>query len=96
MSNSLLTRPELLGQLKALSGYPPAVTEPILAALADVVGDALATDKTVRLPGIGDLKPKRVAARSGVCQFGEYSKPAERRVTLRPAQALRERIKLIL
>ncbi|MBP6583566.1 MAG: HU family DNA-binding protein [Chromatiaceae bacterium] len=94
--SDLLSRQDLLKKIEALSGVPRRQADDVLIALAVITGAALADDKTVRLPGIGDLKPKQVAARAGVCAFGEYSKPAERRVTLRPAQALRERIALIL
>ncbi len=91
MSN-LLTHHDLVLQLSTLAGFSQHQIDKVLRNLALVVSDALSSDKTVRLPGIGDLKPKRVAARAGVCAFGAYSKPAERRVTLRPAKALREAI----
>ncbi len=95
MSN-LLPHPHPLLQLTTLAGISQHQVDKVLRNLAIITGAALADDQAVRLPGIGDLKPKRVAARAGVCAFGEYSKPAERRVTLRPAKALRERIAQIL
>ena len=95
MSN-LLPHHDLVQQLSTLAGLSQHQVDKVLRNLAILAGAALADDQTVRLPGIGDLKPKRVAARAGVCAFGEYSKPAERRVTLRPAKALRDRISQIL
>ena len=95
MSN-FIPHHDLVLQISTLAGLSQRQVEFALRHLAVITGAALADDKTVRLPGIGDLKPKHVAARAGVCAFGEYSKPAERRVTLRPAKALRDRISQIL
>lgn len=94
MSN-LLPHHDLVLELSTLAGISQRQADKALRTLAIIAGAALADDKTVRLPGLGDLKPKQVPARAGVCSFGAYSKPAERRVTLRPAQALRDRIATI-
>lgn len=88
----LLHHDNLIGHVAIKSNLPKAAVVRVLEALGDVTGTALASDLTVRLPGIGDLKSKQVPARSGVGNFGPYSKPAERRVTLRPNQALRTAI----
>lgn len=95
MSN-LLDSKTLLANIAVRADVTQTMAARLLSALAIVAGEALAADQTVRLPGIGDLKPKRVAARAGVCAFGEYSKPAHRRVTLRLAKAMADRTRAIL
>lgn len=90
--SKLLHRDRMIALISAQANLPKAAVGRVLEALGDVTGASLARDLTVRLPGVGDLKPKQVPARSGVGTFGPYSKPAERRVTLRLSQALRTAI----
>lgn len=88
----LLSGPTLVAVVAELSGLQGKAVKLVLDALALVTRERLATDQTVRLPGLGDLKPKRVAAKAGVCAFGEYRTTAHRKATFTPAKVLREAI----
>lgn len=88
----LLAGPALVKSVADESGLHVKAVKLVLDALALVTRDYLSMDKTVRLPGIGDLKPKHVAAKAGVCAFGEYRTVAHRKATFTPAKALREAI----
>jgi nucleoid DNA-binding protein len=92
MTNSTPVKPiaDLVRDIYTYTDIAPKTVRTVLDALAIITADTLRADQTLRLPGLGDIKPQVSPARQGVMNGQPWNKPAGRRAVLRPAKYLRD------
>lgn len=55
----LLKKPELLGRLSAVTGLPKSRVRPVMEAMLEILGEAVADGREMQLPPMGKVKPLR-------------------------------------
>lgn len=59
MMPDMLKKPELLEKLSATTGLPKSRIRPVMEAMLDILGEAVAQDRALQLPPLGKVKPLR-------------------------------------
>ncbi len=85
-----MNQQELIRAVSEASGMPKKDVEHVLKTTGDVVAEQLSVDDEITLPGIGKLKPKTRAARTGrnPATGEELDIPEKTTVSFKPAKAL--------
>lgn len=88
---TLISAQDLARALADIERLPITQVRGVLDALGDFTALCLASGHTVRLPGLGDLKPKDRPPRAGRGLNGQpYAIPARRAVNFRPGKSLKD------